>query len=167
MPPRCRRRRSGIKSSRRWPPDTSQLPEHPDDGLPFCRGGAISLGSTRRCSSSRCRSGADATSELDAVNSATGGALGRALARRDFRGGRDEVLHLSRRRDAASSACCSSGSARSLTACRRSVVRERSRPVRPQSWASEAWRFTRGSSTRRRRKLPASGSSPGRGIFEN
>jgi leucyl aminopeptidase len=32
--------------------------------------------------------------ELRPVDAATGGALGRALARRDFRGGRDETLHL-------------------------------------------------------------------------
>jgi len=32
--------------------------------------------------------------ELQAVDAATGGALGRALTRRDFRGGRDETLHL-------------------------------------------------------------------------
>src|SRR6476660_4623658 len=35
------------------------------------------------------------TPELAAVDAATGGALGRALTRRDFRGGRDETLHLS------------------------------------------------------------------------
>jgi leucyl aminopeptidase len=35
------------------------------------------------------------TGELTAVDAATAGALGRALARRDFRGGRDETLHLS------------------------------------------------------------------------
>ncbi|MEP6493626.1 MAG: leucyl aminopeptidase [bacterium] len=34
------------------------------------------------------------TAELQSVDQATGGALGRALARRDFRGGRDELLHL-------------------------------------------------------------------------
>src|SRR5262249_10575306 len=33
-------------------------------------------------------------SELAPVDSATNGALGRAIARRDFRGGRDETLHL-------------------------------------------------------------------------
>jgi leucyl aminopeptidase len=33
-------------------------------------------------------------SDLQPVDAATGGALGRALARRDFRGGRDETLHL-------------------------------------------------------------------------
>jgi leucyl aminopeptidase len=32
--------------------------------------------------------------DLQAVDAATGGALGRAVARRDFRGGRDETLHL-------------------------------------------------------------------------
>jgi leucyl aminopeptidase len=32
--------------------------------------------------------------DLNAVDAATGGALGRALTRRDFRGGRDETLHL-------------------------------------------------------------------------
>jgi leucyl aminopeptidase len=35
------------------------------------------------------------SSELAPVDAATGGALGRALTRRDFRGGRDETLHLS------------------------------------------------------------------------
>jgi leucyl aminopeptidase len=35
------------------------------------------------------------SSELAPVDTATHGALGRALARRDFRGGRDELLHLS------------------------------------------------------------------------
>jgi leucyl aminopeptidase len=35
------------------------------------------------------------TDELRPIDAATGGALGRALARRDFRGGRDETLHLS------------------------------------------------------------------------
>src|SRR5579859_960271 len=39
-------------------------------------------------------SGAAMTSDLEAVNAATGGALSRAFSRRDFRGGRDEVLHL-------------------------------------------------------------------------
>ena len=34
------------------------------------------------------------TPELAAVDAATNGALGRAIARRDFRGGRDETLHL-------------------------------------------------------------------------
>jgi leucyl aminopeptidase len=34
------------------------------------------------------------TGELAAVDVSTGGALGRALSRRDFRGGRDETLHL-------------------------------------------------------------------------
>jgi leucyl aminopeptidase len=34
------------------------------------------------------------TAELRPVDAATSGALGRALSRRDFRGGRDEVLHL-------------------------------------------------------------------------
>jgi leucyl aminopeptidase len=34
------------------------------------------------------------TAELQPVDTITGGALGRALARRDFRGGRDETLHL-------------------------------------------------------------------------
>ncbi len=33
--------------------------------------------------------------DLQPVDAATGGALGRALTRRDFRGGRDETLHLS------------------------------------------------------------------------
>ena len=33
--------------------------------------------------------------DLQAVDAATGGALARAIARRDFRGGRDETLHLS------------------------------------------------------------------------
>lgn len=33
--------------------------------------------------------------DLTTIDTATGGALGRALARRDFRGGRDETLHLS------------------------------------------------------------------------
>src|SRR4051812_29197929 len=32
--------------------------------------------------------------DLQVVDTATGGALGRAVARRDFRGGRDETLHL-------------------------------------------------------------------------
>src|SRR5262249_3640386 len=32
--------------------------------------------------------------ELAAVDAATNGALGRSIARRDFRGGRDETLHL-------------------------------------------------------------------------
>ena len=32
--------------------------------------------------------------DLQAVDAATGGALGRAITRRDFRGGRDETLHL-------------------------------------------------------------------------
>src|SRR5688572_18525595 len=35
------------------------------------------------------------TDELRSVDTITGGALARALARRDFRGGRDETLHLS------------------------------------------------------------------------
>ncbi|MGE5101616.1 MAG: hypothetical protein ACM3SX_16665 [Deltaproteobacteria bacterium] len=35
-----------------------------------------------------------ASADLQPVDTATGGALGRALARRDFRGGRDETLHL-------------------------------------------------------------------------
>src|SRR6516162_10228934 len=35
------------------------------------------------------------TDELRPVDVLTGGALGRALTRRDFRGGRDETLHLS------------------------------------------------------------------------
>jgi leucyl aminopeptidase len=35
------------------------------------------------------------SSELGPVDAATGGALGRALTRRDFRGSRDETLHLS------------------------------------------------------------------------
>jgi leucyl aminopeptidase len=35
------------------------------------------------------------TPELQPIDGLTGGALGRALARRDFRGGRDETLHLS------------------------------------------------------------------------
>jgi leucyl aminopeptidase len=39
-------------------------------------------------------SGAAMTGELSPIDSATGGALGRALSRRDFRGGRDETLHL-------------------------------------------------------------------------
>src|SRR6478672_7305099 len=34
------------------------------------------------------------TDELKPIDSVTGGALGRALSRRDFRGGRDETLHL-------------------------------------------------------------------------
>jgi leucyl aminopeptidase len=34
------------------------------------------------------------TAELKPIDSVTGGALGRALTRRDFRGGRDETLHL-------------------------------------------------------------------------
>jgi leucyl aminopeptidase len=34
------------------------------------------------------------TDELRPIDAATGGALGRALGRRDFRGGRDETLHL-------------------------------------------------------------------------
>jgi leucyl aminopeptidase len=40
-------------------------------------------------------SGPSLTDELRPVDAATGGALGRALSRRDFRGGRDETLHLS------------------------------------------------------------------------
>ena len=36
----------------------------------------------------------EATGELTAVDAATNGALGRALSRRDFRGGRDETLLL-------------------------------------------------------------------------
>src|SRR5215471_14074402 len=39
-------------------------------------------------------SGPSLTDELRPLDAATGGALGRALARRDFRGGRDETLHL-------------------------------------------------------------------------
>ncbi len=39
--------------------------------------------------------GAQLSPDLSAVDTATGGALGRALTRRDFRGGRDETLHLS------------------------------------------------------------------------
>jgi len=35
------------------------------------------------------------TADLGAVDAATSGALARALSRRDFRGGRDETLHLS------------------------------------------------------------------------
>ncbi|HTR77474.1 MAG TPA: M17 family peptidase N-terminal domain-containing protein, partial [Gemmatimonadaceae bacterium] len=35
------------------------------------------------------------TPDLAPIDAATGGALGRALARRDFRGARDETLHLS------------------------------------------------------------------------
>src|SRR3954470_18824440 len=35
------------------------------------------------------------TDELRPIDAATSGALGRALSRRDFRGGRDETLHLS------------------------------------------------------------------------
>src|SRR3954447_26574197 len=35
------------------------------------------------------------TDELRPIDAATSGALSRALARRDFRGGRDETLHLS------------------------------------------------------------------------
>ncbi|MEO7085248.1 MAG: leucyl aminopeptidase [Gemmatimonadaceae bacterium] len=35
------------------------------------------------------------SAELQPVDTLTGGALGRALSRRDFRGGRDETLHLS------------------------------------------------------------------------
>src|SRR6185503_16236973 len=38
--------------------------------------------------------GVTATGEFDPANKATGGALARALNRRDFRGGRDETLHL-------------------------------------------------------------------------
>jgi len=38
--------------------------------------------------------GAAASGDIDAANMATGGALSRALSRRDFRGGRDETLHL-------------------------------------------------------------------------
>lgn len=38
--------------------------------------------------------GAALPTELAPVDTATGGALGRAIARRDFRGGRDETLHL-------------------------------------------------------------------------
>jgi leucyl aminopeptidase len=34
------------------------------------------------------------SADLAAIDAATGGALGRAIARRDFRGGRDETLHL-------------------------------------------------------------------------
>src|SRR6478609_10642374 len=34
------------------------------------------------------------TDELKPIDSVTGGALGRALSRRDFRGARDETLHL-------------------------------------------------------------------------
>ena len=37
--------------------------------------------------------GATMSADLDAVNKATGGGFARAMARRDFRGGRDEVLH--------------------------------------------------------------------------
>jgi len=33
--------------------------------------------------------------DLQAIDAATGGALARAVGRRDFRGGRDETLHLS------------------------------------------------------------------------
>src|SRR5262249_3119770 len=40
-------------------------------------------------------SGPTLTEELRPVDTVTGGALGRALSRRDFRGGRDETLHLS------------------------------------------------------------------------
>src|SRR5436309_14566696 len=39
-------------------------------------------------------SGASLDAELQQVDSITGGALGRSLTRRDFRGGRDETLHL-------------------------------------------------------------------------
>jgi leucyl aminopeptidase len=39
-------------------------------------------------------SGAGLTAELEPADRATGGAIGRALQRRDFRGGRDETLHL-------------------------------------------------------------------------
>jgi leucyl aminopeptidase len=39
--------------------------------------------------------GPSLTDELRPVDAITGGALGRALSRRDFRGGRDETLHLS------------------------------------------------------------------------
>ena len=38
--------------------------------------------------------GATLTSDLSAADAATGGALGRLLGSRDFRGGRDELLHL-------------------------------------------------------------------------
>ena len=40
-------------------------------------------------------SGPSLTPDLAPIDAATGGALGRALARRDFRGARDETLHLS------------------------------------------------------------------------
>src|SRR3954471_14957236 len=40
------------------------------------------------------RDALDLTGELSAVNDATNGALGRAIERRDFRGGRDETLLL-------------------------------------------------------------------------
>jgi leucyl aminopeptidase len=40
-------------------------------------------------------SGPSLTDELRPVDAVTGGAVGRALTRRDFRGGRDETLHLS------------------------------------------------------------------------
>ncbi|HEX4685019.1 MAG TPA: leucyl aminopeptidase [Gemmatimonadaceae bacterium] len=39
--------------------------------------------------------GPSLTDELRPIDGITGGALGRALSRRDFRGGRDETLHLS------------------------------------------------------------------------
>src|SRR4051812_27163341 len=39
-------------------------------------------------------SSATMSAELAGADTATGGALGRALTRRDFRGGRDETLHL-------------------------------------------------------------------------
>jgi leucyl aminopeptidase len=39
-------------------------------------------------------SGPSLTAELRPIDGATAGALGRALSRRDFRGGRDETLHL-------------------------------------------------------------------------
>src|SRR5690348_12398146 len=39
-------------------------------------------------------SGAQPGGDLGPIDAATGGALNRALARRDFRGARDETLHL-------------------------------------------------------------------------
>src|SRR3954469_10224480 len=40
------------------------------------------------------KEGTEVVGELSAVDAATNGALGRALSRRDFRGGRDETLLL-------------------------------------------------------------------------
>ena len=62
--------------------------------LSLTAGAPISARSTRRCSSSRWPRARRSDERLTALDAALGGALARLLERRDFRGGRDETLHL-------------------------------------------------------------------------